>query len=132
MNVPNQKGRAGPLRHRAGTFKRGGQLLSTVSNKAISDHLSKAGILHANQGYRFLMLGIRAILDGEVDRYCIRAVYDHVSRQSGVGPGQVDRAIRQAIRRTEKPVPNKEFMIRAADELALAADANAFIFKTGS
>ena len=106
--------------------------LSKVSNKAISDYLSKEGILHANQGYRFLMLGIRAILDGEVDRYCIRAVYDYVAMQSNITSGQVDRAIRQSIRRTEHPVPNKEFLLRAADELALTADANAFIFETAN
>ena len=104
--------------------------MSAVSNKAISDYLSKAGIFHSNQGYKFLMMGLRAILDGEVDRYCIQAVYDYVAIKSNVTSGTVDRAIRHAVRRTEEAVPNKEFFLRAADELALTADANAFIFES--
>jgi len=104
--------------------------LSAVSNKAINDYLSKAGIYHSNQGFKFLMLGLRAILDGEVDRYCVQSVYDYVAIKSGVTAGHVDRAIRNAVRRAVDPVPNKEFLLRAADELALTADANAFIFES--
>lgn len=106
--------------------------MSAVSNKAISDYLSKAGVFHSNMGYKFLMLSIRAILDGEVDRYCVQSIYDYVAMNNGVTPGQVDRAIRHAIRKTVDPVPNKEFLFRAADELALTADANAFIFESAA
>lgn len=102
--------------------------MNTISNKAISDYLSDMGIYHSNQGYKYLMLCLRAILNGEVDRYRIQTVYDYVAMKNGILPEQVDRAIRHAIRKTPTPSTNKEFLLRAADELALAADANAFIF----
>lgn len=102
--------------------------MSTVSNKAISDYLSQKGIYHSSQGYKCLMLGIRAVLDGVVDRNCAKAIYDHVAEKVGVKPGQVDRAIRHAIRKTADPAPNKEFLLRAADDLAFSADANVFLF----
>lgn len=102
--------------------------MSTVSNKAISDYLTQRGIFHSSQGYRCLMLGIRSILDGAVDRNCAKAIYDYVAEKVGVKSGQVDRAIRHAIRKTAEPVPNKEFLLRAADDLAFSADANVFLF----
>ena len=80
------------------------------------------------QGYKCLMLGIRGILDGTVDRNCAKAIYDYVAVKVGVKPGQVDRAIRHAIRKTAQPAPNKEFLLRAADDLAFSADAHAFLF----
>lgn len=110
--------------------ERRSQILSVVSNKAISDCLDRLGIYHSSQGYKYLMLGIRAILDGEVDRYCVKEVYDYVSKRVGVQAGQVDHAIRYAIRKTEDPVPNKEFLIRVADDLMLTADANVFLFES--
>jgi len=106
--------------------------LSAVSNKAISEYLSNLGIYHSSQGYKYLMLAIRAILDGDVDRYCAKAIYDHVSQKVGVTPDRINRSIRQALRKMDTPIPNKEFLIRAADELAFTADANAFLFETDS
>ncbi len=103
--------------------------MSAVSNKAISDYLSEYGICHSSQAYKFLMLGIRAILDGTADRYCVKTVYECIAQQAGVTTGQVDSAIRLAIRKTANPIKNKEFLIRAADELAFTADANAFLFE---
>ena len=102
--------------------------LSNVSNKAISDYLTQKGIFHSSQGYKCLMFGIRGILDGTVDRNCAKAIYDYVAVKVGVKPGQVDRAIRHAIRKTAQPAPNKEFLLRAADDLAFSADAHAFLF----
>jgi len=104
--------------------------LSAVTNKAISDYLSQKGIYHSIQGYKYLMICLRAILDGEVDRDCMKAVYEHVAAANGVSANRAEQAIRAAIRKTAEPVPNKEFLFRAADELALAADANAFIFES--
>lgn len=106
--------------------------MSAVSNKAISEYLSKFGIYHSSRAYEFLLIGIRAILDGAVDRYRAGAIYDYVAKQTGVQPDQVDRSIRQAIRKASGPVhvPNKEFLIRAVDELTFTADANAFLFGT--
>ena len=101
-----------------------------ISNKAISDYLSNLGIYHSSQGYKYLMLCLRAILDGEVDRYRVQTVYDYVAMKNGTLPDRVDRSIRHAIRKATTPSTNKEFLLRAADELALAADANAFIFGT--
>ena len=99
--------------------------MSTVSNRAINDYLSEVGIYHSSRAYEFLLIGIRAILDGAVDRYRAGAIYDYVANQAGVKSDQVDRAIRQAIRKTASPISNK---IRAADELKFTADANAFLF----
>lgn len=103
--------------------------MNAVSNKAISEYLSNNGIFHSSNGYKFLMLSIRAILDGAVDRKCAKAIYDYVAEQSGAQPGQVDRAIRHALRKAAVQLSNKEFLIRAADELAFTADANAFLFE---
>ena len=102
--------------------------MSMVSNRAINDYLSEVGIYHSSRAYEFLLIGIRAILDGAVDRYRAGAIYDYVANQAGVKSDQVDRAIRQAIRKTASPISNKEFLIRAADELKFTADANAFLF----
>jgi len=102
--------------------------LNAVSNKAISDYLSEKGIFHSKLGYKYLMLCIRALLDGKVDRYCMKSAYDYVATQAEIKPEQVERSIRQVIRRTEAPVPNKEFLTRALDDLALSEDANASIF----
>lgn len=103
--------------------------MSTVSNKAISDYLGEKGIYHSKLGYKYLMLCIRALLDGKVDRYRMQTLYDYVAANTGVQADQVDRAIRRAIRLTEDPVPNKEFLTRALDDLALTEDANASIFE---
>lgn len=108
--------------------RKGGSPLSAISNKDISAYLDKVGIRHSYQGYRYLMLCLRAILDGEVDRFCIRTVFDYVGAQCDVASGQVDRAIRKAIRSSNAPIRNKEFLLRAADDLMLSADANAFVF----
>ena len=102
--------------------------MSVVSNKAISDYLTQKGIYHSSQGYKCLMLGIRGVLDGEVDSHCAKGIYDYVAEKVGVKSGQVDRAIRHAIRKTADPAPNKEFLLRAADDLAFSADANVFLF----
>ena len=103
--------------------------MNAVSNKAISEYLSNAGVKHSSNGYKFLMLSIRAILDGSADRNRAISIYEYVSIQSGALPGQVDRAIRHALRKAAVPLSNKEFLIRAADELAFTADANAFLFE---
>ena len=50
--------------------------MSTVSNRAINDYLSEVGIYHSSRAYEFLLIGIRAILDGAVDRYRAGAIYD--------------------------------------------------------
>lgn len=104
--------------------------MSKVSNKAISDYLSEKGICHSNRGYKYLMLGVRNILDGKVDRSRIQTVYESVAGMCGISSGQVENAIRLAVRKSTDPVSNKEFLLQASDELALTADANAFIFQS--
>lgn len=106
--------------------------MSNVSNKAISDYLGKKGIYHSRLGYKYLMLCLRAMLDGKVDRYCMKSVYDYVAIETGAQYSQVDLAIRRAIRKTENAVPNKEFLMRAFDELSLSANADASIFDPAS
>lgn len=100
-------------------------ILSSVSNKAISDYITQKGIKHSSRAYVFLMCGIRALLDGKVDRYRVSSVYDYTANQYQVTYEQVDRTIRIAVRRCNTPSTNKEFLIRAMNELSLAADENA-------
>ena len=102
--------------------------MSAISNKAISDYLGGKGIPHSQVAYRYLMLALRAMVDGKVDRYHAQSVYDYVARNVGVRPEQIDRAIRYAIRKTETPVMNKEFLARALNDLLLAADENSSVF----
>ena len=99
--------------------------MGTISNKTISDYLDEKGIGHSRIGYRYLMMGLRALLDGKVDRCNVSAVYDYVSLATNVSPGQVDRAIRGSIRKSNSPVTNKEFLLRTLDDLRLSEDANA-------
>lgn len=106
--------------------------MSSISNKAISDYLGEKGIYHSRLGYKYLMLSLRAMLDGKVDRYCMKSVFEHVAVETGVKAAQVDLAIRRAIRKTEHAVTNKEFLTRAFDELSLSADADAPIFVQAS
>ena len=103
--------------------------MNTVSNKSISEYLSKQEISHSHRGYQYLMLCLRAILDGKVDRSRVQSIYERVAEEGGLTAAQVERGIRHAIRKTSHPVSNKEFLLRAADDLALNADANAFIFE---
>lgn len=102
--------------------------MSTISNETISNYLSKHEVPHSMLGYKYLMLCLRAMLDGAVNRYRMQSVYEYVAEASGVKPEQVDRAIRTTIRRTSAPAMNKEFLTRAYDELMLTADANASVF----
>lgn len=104
--------------------------LSDISNKVISDYLGEQGVYHSKLGYKYLMLSLRALLDGKVDRYRMLSVYEYVAAQSKVTPGQVDRSIRNVVRKTSMPVSNKEFLTRALDDLTLAADADAAIFES--
>ena len=101
--------------------------MSSISNKTIGEYLESQGIRHSNIGFKFLMLGIRVSLDGKVNYARINSVYEEIGRQAGVTVGQVDCAIRSVIRKTENPVSNKEFLIRAVDTLTWSHDADASI-----
>lgn len=101
--------------------------MSSVSNKAISEYLEGQGIRHANVGFKYLMLGIRLSLDGKVNYGRINSVYEAIGQEAGVTVGQVDCAIRNVIRKTAKPVTNKEFLVRAVDTLTWNDNANADI-----
>lgn len=102
--------------------------MNTISNKKISDYLGKQGILHSKLGYKYLMLSLRAMLSGKVDRYRIQSVYEQVAAQTSVTPQQVERSIRNVVKKTAHPVTAKEFLMRALDDLLLEEDANATIF----
>ena len=101
--------------------------VSSISNKTIGEYLESQGIRHSNIGFKYLMLGIRVSLDGKVNYARINSVYEEIGRQAGVTVGQVDCAIRSVIRKTENPVSNKEFLIRAVDTLTWSHDADASI-----
>lgn len=106
--------------------------MSCISNKAISDYLGEKGISHAKIGYKYLMLAIRAMLDGKVDRYNVRSIYIYVSTQTGIHYGSIDKSMRTVILETPTPVNNKEFLNRALDDLLLSEDANAGLFESPS
>lgn len=104
--------------------------MSCISNKAISDYLGEKGVSHAKIGYKYLMLAIRAMLDGKVDRYNVRSIYMYVSAQTGVHYGSIDKSMRTVLQKVPDPIDNKEFLNRALDDLLLSEDANAGLFET--
>lgn len=98
--------------------------MGIISNKEINDYLEQKKVPHANRGYMDLLVGIRAMLDGKVDRYQMQSVYDYVASKRGVTSENVSRSMRKAIRLSDDCLPNREFMSKAVDELLFSADKN--------
>lgn len=91
---------------------------SVIRNKQISEYLDKEGIAHANLGYKFLMTGIRLILDERVVRGETMDLYKEIAAIYDTDVSTVERSIRGSIRGSYAVgTPNREFFTKACDNL---------------
>lgn len=92
--------------------------MSKITNRQISEQLDKCNISHANSGYLYLMSGIRLILDEQVDRSRIIAMYELVATKHNVSSASVESGIRMSILKSDKKgLTNREFISRVVDTL---------------
>lgn len=91
--------------------------ISAIHDKSINNYLNSYNIEHSNLGYTYLMDGIRMILDEDVERGKISALYRALAEKHNTKPRCVEESIRRAIKRTDRKMTNKEFILLAADNL---------------
>lgn len=92
--------------------------MSVISNRRINDYLDSWGVAHANKGFRYLMVGIRLLLDEKADRSAVMELYDLIGNACGTNGSLVERAIRESIKSSKaRGMPNREFFARAVDTL---------------
>lgn len=93
-------------------------MASVIRNSQISQYLDKEGIAHANLGYKFLMTGIRLLLDEKVMRGETMELYKKIGEIYGTDVGTVERSIRSSVRGSYAVgTPNREFFAKACDNL---------------
>lgn len=106
--------------------------MSVIKNSKINDYLDRWGIAHANKGFRYLMTGIRLLLDEEADRSAVMELYDRIGDIYGTTGGLVERSMRESIKASKaRGMPNREFMARAVDSLIFAEEDLTEITKEG-
>lgn len=95
--------------------------MSVISNRKISDYLDSWSIAHANKGFKYIMAGIRLLLDEQADRSAIMELYDRIGDIYGTNGSLVERSIRESIKSSKaRGLPNREFFARAVDSLIFA------------
>lgn len=91
---------------------------SIITNSQINAYLDEAGIPHAYNGYKFLMYGIRLLLDEKAHRSAIMELYEMIAKRFDTDWGAVERAMRAVIRNSKhRGTSNREFLARAVDQL---------------
>lgn len=104
--------------------------MSVISNRKISDYLDSWGVAHANKGFRYIMTGIRLLLDEQADRSAVMELYDRIGDAYGTNGGLVERSIRESIKSSKaRGLPNREFFARAVDALIFADEDQSEITK---
>lgn len=106
--------------------------MSVISNSKINDYLDRWGIAHANKGYRYIMTGIRLLLDEKADRSAVMELYDMIADVCDTNSNLVDCSIRKSIKMSKaRGMPNREFFARAVDTLIFAEEDVSEIVKEG-
>ena len=102
--------------------------MTTITNKRINDYLMEQGVPPAKSGYGYLFKVIRAILDGKVDRFVMKNVYEYVAMQEQTRPIYVENNIRRMLRKVgsinQPVVTNADFINKAINDLMFEVDPN--------
>lgn len=107
--------------------------MSVITNSKINEYLDRWAIAHANKGFRYLMVGIRLLLDEKADRSAVMELYGQIGDICGTTGSLVERGIRESIRNSKAcGMPNREFFARAVDTLIFAEEDENEIVKEGS
>lgn len=97
--------------------------MSMIRDSEINRYLDRYDIGHANKGYRYLMTGIRLLLEEKATRSEIMELYRLIGDQHSVSSVIVERCIRSTLKASKaKGTTNRDFMAKALDTLIFDED----------